>query len=309
MRMNMSSVESRESNLSGSGLSTVDRRSSTAFTLVEIMVVVTLLSLIVLALMSVFSSTQQAFRSSITQTDVMEGGRSAIDFMAADLRSIVPSAVNNPNDVHFFVMVTNYSVPPSPLLQSLVGSVNGALRTNVLENFFILARGNADGVPMWFGIGYAVTTNASPGGLYSLYRFATNHPVAGVDPSIMFTQDLTNFLLNVGRRGSHLMDGVVHLTVRAYDTNGVWMNFAYTNAMGFSNTAALYGETPFRMYNRVVPASVEVEMGVLEDRTLQRAESLSGSTTAQSNYLVGAAGKVHIFRQRVAVQSIDPSGF
>ena len=270
------------------------------------MVVVTLLSLIVLALMSVFSSTQKAFRSSITQTDVMEGGRAAIDFMAGDLRAIVPSAVNNPNGVHFFVMVTNYAVPPSPLMQPLVGSPNGALRTNVLENFFILGRGNLDGVPMWFGVAYAVSTNASPGGLYSLYRFATNHPVAGVDPSILFTQDLTNFLQNVGRRGSRLMDGVVHLTVRAYDTNGVWMN---TNGVGFLTGAALYGETPFRMYNRMVPAAVEVELGVLEDRTLQRAESLSGATIAQSNYLAAAAGKVHVFRQRVAVQSIDPSGY
>ena len=44
-----------------------------AFTLVEVMVVVTLLSLIVLALMTVFNSTQAAFRASVTQTEF--GGR------------------------------------------------------------------------------------------------------------------------------------------------------------------------------------------------------------------------------------------
>src|SRR4051812_28901116 len=91
---------------------TPDGRPSTAFTLVEIMVVVTLLSLIVLALMAVFNSTQQAFRASITQSDVLEGGRSAIDFMATDLRAISPSGVNNTNDVHFYVAVTNYVTPP-----------------------------------------------------------------------------------------------------------------------------------------------------------------------------------------------------
>lgn len=306
--MNMSRVESRESRAEtpGSGLSTVGRRLSTAFTLVEIMVVVTLLSLIVLALMAVFSSTQQAFRASVTQADLLEGGRAAIDFMAADVRTLTPGGANDPSDVHFSVAVTNYGWPPSPLYQPLVAST--FLRSNVLENFFILSRGNADGVPTWYGVGYAVTaTNASAGPLYSLYRFATNHP-GSTAPSVLY-RDYVNFLTNVSRGGSHLMDGVVHLTVRAYDTNGVWMNVGYTNASGFLTNAPQFGETSFRMYNRTLPASVEIEMGVLEDRTLQRAESFGGALAAQSNYLVGAASKVHVFRQRVAIQSVNPAGF
>jgi type II secretory pathway pseudopilin PulG len=153
-------------NLPDSRPSTFGLRLSTAFTLVEIMVVVTLLSLIVLALMAVFNSTQQAFRASITQSDVLEGGRAALDFMAGDLRAISPSRVNNTNDVHFYVAVTNYTTTPSPLYQTLVAS--SIQRTNVLENFFILNRGNLDGVPTWFGVGYAVSTNQSPGALYSL---------------------------------------------------------------------------------------------------------------------------------------------
>jgi type II secretory pathway component PulJ len=44
-----------------------------------VLVVVSLLSLIVLALMAVFNSTQRAFRASITQTDVLEGGRATMD--------------------------------------------------------------------------------------------------------------------------------------------------------------------------------------------------------------------------------------
>ena len=46
-----------------------------AFTLIEVLVVVVLMSLIILALMAVFNSTQTAFRASLTQTDVLEGGR------------------------------------------------------------------------------------------------------------------------------------------------------------------------------------------------------------------------------------------
>ena len=62
-----------------------------AFTLVEVMVVMALLSLIVIALMGVFSSTQAAFRASVTQTDVLEGGRAAMDLIAGDLRAMTPS--------------------------------------------------------------------------------------------------------------------------------------------------------------------------------------------------------------------------
>ena len=45
--------------------------SRRAFSLVEVLVVISLLSLIVLALMQVFSTTQQAFRASVTQQDVL----------------------------------------------------------------------------------------------------------------------------------------------------------------------------------------------------------------------------------------------
>jgi len=46
--------------------------------MVEILMVVALLSFIVLALMMVFNGTQTAFRASLTQTDVLDSGRSAI---------------------------------------------------------------------------------------------------------------------------------------------------------------------------------------------------------------------------------------
>ena len=117
---------------------------------------------------------------------------------------------------------------------------------------------------------------------------------------------------------SHLMDGVVALTVRAYDVNGGLMNSnIITIAGGQSATnqnvhyiyPPIYGQVGFRMWSNTLPASVEIEMGVLEDRTLQRAESLSGSYQAQSNYLAGSAGAVHVFRQRVAIPNVDPSAY
>jgi prepilin-type N-terminal cleavage/methylation domain-containing protein len=291
-----------------------------AFTLIEVMVVVVLLSLIVLALMAVFDSTQTAFRASVTQADVLESGRAAVDLMADDLRTMSPSLGESNNvtgAVNFYAAVMSYVSPPSPLYQPMVGG--SGQRMNVLENFFILSRGNQNGVPTWFGAGYAVATNAPPGPLYSLYRFATNHPVASMDPAFIFTNDFRIFLADIPNApgSSHLMDGVVHLTVRAYDVNGGQMT---TNIITFSGGQRdtnqnvfyfppQYGETGFKMFNHTLPASVEIEMGVLEDRPLQRAESLGGSFPAQTNYLAQQAGKVHIFRQRVSIPNVDPSAY
>ena len=65
------------------------------------------------------------------------------------------------------------------------------------------------------------------------------------------------------------------------------------------------GQAGFYTSSNAVPASVEVELGVLEDSTLQRAESLSGA--AQLNYLSNHIGQVHLFRQRVMIRNVDPA--
>jgi len=285
-----------------------------AFTLIEVMVVVVLLSVIVLALMAVFNTTQTAFRAGVTDAGVMEGGRAAMDLMADDLRAMSPS-LGQSNSINFgavnFCVTNNFN--EQPLVQLMIGG--GGTRTNVLENFFILSRGNQNGVSTWHGVGYAVATNAPSGPLYSLYRFTTSHPVASVDPVFIFTNEFRNFLNNPAA-GSHLMDGVVDLAVRAYDVNGSQMttNIIFSAGQNATNKNVLYfppalGRAGFAMFSNTLPGSVEIEMGVLEDRTLQHAESLGGNSSAQSNYLAGSAGKVHVFRQRVSIPNVDPAAY
>jgi hypothetical protein len=123
------------------------------------------------------------------------------------------------------------------------------------------------------------------------------------DPVVLFNIFYTNSMANM----SHLMDGVVNLRVRAYDTNGIWMNDTYTNMPNFCTNSTIWGETSFYMFSNMLPASVEVELGVLEDRTLQRAESLPKA--AQPNYLANHAGQVHLFRQRVWIRNVDPLAY
>jgi hypothetical protein len=197
-------------------------------------------------------------------------------------------------------------------VQSLAGS--GYQRTNVLEKFFILTRQNTT----WTGVGYVVnTTNTNS--INPLYRFSmTTNVLAAAGPAALY-QAFSNAVSHGAWTNtsimSHLLDGVVHLTVHAYDINGRWMtnvSDVYGSGQTTTNRNAQFftpvlGEVGFSMFSNTVPASVEIQLGVLEDRTLQRAQSISGLT--QSNYLAGRAGQVHLFRQRFPIRNVDPSAY
>ncbi len=312
MNRKANSEQSQVTNAGSRAVHLVTRHASrvtrSAFTLVEVLVVMTLLSLIVLVLMAVFSSTQTAFRASVTQAGVLESGRAAMDLMAGDLRAMSPSleANNFSNAVNFYAVVpAGYT----PLVQPLVASSPPQSRTNVQEKIFILSRQNQT----WTGVGYVVA-NSPQGDLDSLYRFtATTNVQTGGDPAAMLFKIFNNLAVT---NMSHVMDGVVALTVRAYDVNGYQMTntYQFDGSQRVTNKNVLYyppagGQIGFAMFSNTLPAAVEIEMGVLEDRTLQRAESLSASPSAQASYLAQRAGAVHIFRQRVSIPNVDPSAY
>jgi hypothetical protein len=264
------------------------------------MVASAMLGLIVLALMTVFNGAQTAFRAGITQTGVLESGRAVSDLIKSDLETMTPSFGVSNGAVNFYANINSGN---PPLVQSLPGS--GNLRTNVIENLFILARQNR----IWTGIGYVVDTTSQP--TNSLYRFSMSTNVMAGDPWPLFNI-FSNWVFNGAFTNmSHLMDGVVELRVRAYDTNGTWLNDAWefnnTNVNNIHFFAPILGVTGLKMFSNTVPASVEVELGVLEDRTLQRAESLPN--VAQLNYLSNHVGQVHVFRQRVWIRNVDPSAY
>jgi prepilin-type N-terminal cleavage/methylation domain-containing protein len=323
-------ANSKFSRIAGQNSKLNSRHSSfppRGFTLVEILVVLLLLSLIIFALMAVFSSTQRAFRASLTQTDSLENGRAVMDLIAGDLAAMTPcdaisNAVFNPQNgnltvacpVNFSCVVAPpFAFPPSPLFQSLITSPTGSQVTNLLENIFILSRGNIAGVPSWIATGYSVNTNLPDGTLYPLYRFyMTTNMVSGAVGLTNLYNTFTQFQYTDSTNWSHLMDGVVNLTVRAFDTNGVWLTNGYANPFDVrvQNVAFYssgYGEVNCLFFSNAVPASVQIELGTLEDRVLQHAEGLSGLN--QSNYLAGAAGQVHLFRQRVWIRNFDPTAY
>jgi hypothetical protein len=244
--------------------------------------------------------------------------------IAADLRTMVPSDgtsnyvyLNNSYNyggVNF--MVTNNSVYYSPLLQSLPGT--GVERTNLLQYFFLLGRQNTK----WTGVGYIVNSGStSP--LYPLYRFYAETNISA-NPVVLYWNFLNVIYYSQWTNMSHVLDGVTHLVVRAYDPAGYWL----TNGYGFYQTnrprnvwfsPPEWGEVGCLFYSNAVPAAVEFQMGVMEDRSLQRAESLGLSghppspfdavVAQQWNYLTNQSAHVHLFRQRVLIPNVDSSAY
>ena len=284
-----------------------------AFSLIEILVVVSLLSLIVVALMAVFSSTQRAFRSGITQTDMLEGGRAAVDLITTDLHGLAPSGGAHGGNYPVSVANLNFLVADNasystPLLQPLSGGT--VSRPNLLQQVFVLNRYNLQ----WWGVGYAVATNSGDG-LFALYRMVypvTTNGIGTNNPAAIYSA-FNNFFASPTNGGSHLVNGVVNFTVRAYDKNGYWIftnsssSAAYTNFAQAGNTFLFtnqYGETGMALYSNVVPAAVELNLAVVEDRALARAESFP-TFSGRTNYLSQQSGAVHVFRQRVIIPNVD----
>ncbi|MGH7993671.1 MAG: PilW family protein, partial [Limisphaerales bacterium] len=202
--------------------STLGPRPSTrsAFTLVEMLVTLALLSLIVLSLMTVFNSTQKAFRASLTQTDILESGRLAMGLIADDLAKTTPSFGTNSlgkgsptggpdprvsTPVNFFVDANPYTVNYQPFVQYLPGT--SAQRTNVLETFFMLSRQNINGSPSWVGTGYVVDPSSRP--TNSLYRFFQFTNVMKGNPGTLYT----NFASIANNQLSYLYNPFTNTTL------------------------------------------------------------------------------------------------
>jgi hypothetical protein len=302
-----------------------------AFSLVEIIIVAGLLSIILLGLMAMFGQTQRAFRTGMTQTDVLESGRMATDMIVRELEQVTPSYQYGPKP-GWSIQPNFYSefTGAAPLSQTLPGS--SRLRTNRLEDLFFVMRRNQE----WIGIGYFVRNSNPTNGLLSwplvgtpppmtlgagtLYRFETHAPVlSGRTPGAMFGEFLGAALeQRPDTRASKIVEGVVQFRVWPYDPNGMCITNGLLTPSGFNPDVTMSdnrapnnvpGEVVrYIFYSNAVPASVELELGILEDRAWERFKSLP-DTASQLRYLTNQAGRVHLFRQRISIRNVDPLAY
>ena len=302
-----------------------------AFSLIEVLVAVTLMSVIVLGLLAMFSEVQRAFRTGITQVDIMESGRSAIELISREIEHTTPTRrglfpANISGGENFYAQNRRWNGPElGPLYQMLPGKVGGPggldqLRINVLQNVFCLTRNNQG----WQGVGYSVIFDKNNGlsSVGTLCRFETN--ASALDPDHVANLGSTAFL----SRSNRIADGVVHFRVMAYDARGGLLTpDSYNPATGpaiptnsqnqiiINNnlTSPLSYDYTFR--SNALPAYVDIELGILEQKTVEKARGLAYNNAlppwdpnqAQVRYISNQVGRVQLFRQRVSIRNVDPS--
>lgn len=272
------------------------------------MITIALLTFIIFGLLAMFTQTQRAFRSSMNQVDVTEGGRAVIDILTREIEQLTPSRL--PFTTNFFAeLQSSFS---QPLFQGMPGTEYPGnpsaqdVRTNVVQRFFFLTQVNQD----WIGTGYQVLSDYPNAGVGTLYRFTTNRTATdylkyGVNASTLSAE----FLRAPANRLTRIADGIVHLRLRAFDTNGTLIvltnnikgSFRYTNGIGPD-------QFDYYFLSNAVPASLEVELGILEPNIVDRFKSIA-TPQAQRNYLSNHVAQVHLFRQRIPVRNVDFSAY
>ncbi len=289
-----------------------NRLIPSAFSLIELLVAVGLMSLIVLGLLVMFQQTQRAFTGSMTQVDMLEGARATTDLIERELEQMTPS--HTPYAANFVseLAPAEQNFTPAFSYQDLPGTGSPPLRRlNVLHHFFFLTRENQT----WRGIGYLVGTPAF--GVGTLYRFwqETNSSVGSLRTNfdtaasqLYHNRFPTNLL-------TRMVDGVVHLRVRAYNTNGFLivsnvLSEPFVQVKWDPRTPISGTEVDYYFWSNAVPAYVELEIGFLEDRAVGRFKSLGSPTATSANavqqqYLQNHVGQVHLFRRRVAIRDVD----
>src|SRR5213593_2982544 len=119
--------------------------ATSAFSLIEIMVAVTLLAVITVGLLSMFYQTQRAFRLGANQVDILESGRATMQLMGQELQEAYPSHIPD---------VPNFEAAPfgSARLDMYLST---GLRTNLLQDITFLSRRGDE----WIGTTYRVDHN------------------------------------------------------------------------------------------------------------------------------------------------------
>ncbi len=139
-----------------------------AFTVVELMVAISVMTLIVLVLYGLFDQTQRAMRGNVSQVDVLEGGRATMDMISRDLEQM--RASNVPFATNLFLQLS------APQTVQVLPGEDQARISAVQECFFLTKPGK-----YWEQFGYVVVPHRHLNVLQpvgTLYRIALSNHVS-----------------------------------------------------------------------------------------------------------------------------------
>lgn len=308
-----------------------------AFSLLEVLVAVGLMSIVILALYSMFDQTQKALRANSAQSDVSESGRAAMELIVRDLERAwatrIPEVTNN------VVIRRTY---PAAVLPELG---DGYSRDSAFHELFLLSRPDT-GQALGLGLFVANDTNAverTAAHVGTLYRYevpgssrllnSDNKTVTGGDsqplrvsnaspqtllrPGIApttfnsFWRDFADLGTGVRSNASRLLDGVVFFRAFAYGPNGqiidgttrtnIYPNDIPPDVQAYYKTGP-GDENVTTFGNTALPTTIEVELGTLPPRLLSQFRSLPNENL-KTNFLTRNFANILVFRQRIALRT------
>ena len=257
-----------------------------AFSLLEMMVAVTLLLLIITALLGMFYQTQRAFRQSATQVDVQEGMRATAERLTGEIpeitRSYQAGSLNLFAETAYpFLIQPRPSAPSDPAMNP---------RVNIIQDIFFIRQHD----DTWIGTGYFVVSYASDpvGTLYRVEKSGGWNDIPGM--FTFFNDSIKHFPTNSPHR---VLDRVVALKLTPYDylgqylTNAVDANYSFTRSFT----------------NGVLPSYLDLELGVLEPKVFEKYKALADISSPADprayRYLSNHVEAVHVFRQRIPLRT------
>jgi hypothetical protein len=259
-----------------------------AFSLVEILVAVSLLAVIMVGLLAMFYQTQRAFKLGTTQVDVIETGRATMQILVDELKQVVPTPYSNAPSLYTLTRYQSLAQPRA------FGDEDHA---NFLREIFFFTREN----DRWRATGYFIDATNTQGGAGVLHRFSETLPDS-LARGKAFRALFDDFMTADRTSAPRLADRVIHLNLTAYNTNGVrvWTNNKDANLQE--------GQVAFWTLDdtNALPAYLELELGVVEPKVYERFRARSASDeTAAMQYLSQHVDQVHLFRQRIPIRTVQ----
>lgn len=301
-----------------------DSRVRGAFTVLELLLSISLMTVIVIGLYTVFNQTQKALRGTMSQVDVLENLRATSDLVVRDIEGAVPVRMADTNLTSLAVVMNPVSVPVD--LSGLASSGAPIMRTAIQDLYFVRKQND-----FWTAVGYWIgpaNTNllGRPLSVGRLYKFTYETNAAAFAVSNLFTRYASARRLE---SSYPVMDGVVHFRVVAYDSTG--FPLLWGDASGDMNKPTFQerpvpreswgiprawfpdgndaGSTAYHFrqftYPRF-PSFLEVELGVLEPQMVTRYHAIPVLSEAR-NFLARNAGKIHVFRYRIPLRNAPSS--
>jgi len=314
-------------------------RGSRGFSLLEMLIGIGILSVVVLALYSLFDQTQKALRANINQVDVSEGGRAVMELLVRDVSRASASGINTnyiiarrSDDIqqivqpgtNLVVMRTTAGLTGNPW-QTVFGD-NWRRQTALHELFYLVEQQPG----RWVGAGLFVAGEdpmTTVDGVGTLWRYEDTSPqaVQGARAGEQVAILNNRFLNNTAYRtnfASRLIDGVVFFRVTAFGPQGQPLDDKLLWEIQNSQTPyAIPGDVvigpslsgpPFPVNgtffrNQTLPSAIEIELGILPPQLVDQYRSLSDVPAVRNRFLTNNAPNVLVFRQRIPLPAAPAS--